>query len=239
MEGEEISAHPSGLFAYLTSEDPGMERALDEWLKSGREATFREELDEFLGVVSPAQAAEALAKRPIKGRMHIRETVRGVPRFELALGSDSEWLELVPDAVLEEAMAQGRLDFFRTYKGGLKTEFMGEIGALYTFLKTQRLGSPFKEEWQEATSTHHFLRILAAVRDAERQSRPGDGSLTTVRVSSLVEEEELLKSLDATLTGPLGSSVRGAVEAAGLRWRQWCRAGRGWRARWGLEKTYF
>ena len=223
----------------LHSDDPEKQSAID-WMMSDPEKTFREELAELLGVVS-AQEAEAVRRaRPIQRRLHVVETRLGARRLELRLGASSEMLDFVPETLLEEAISEGRLSYFRVHRGGLRRDWVGDIAAIYAVEKARRLGSPFYEEWWGRVSSEHFLSILAAIQDAERRSRHGDRrSVNVVRVSNFKYKVKVLESLDGILSGPEGRAGREAIEAAGVPWSRWRRSGFGFRARLGGEKLYF
>ena len=223
----------------LYSDDPEKQNAIDRMI-SDPEKTFREELAELLGVVSSQEAKAVRRARPIQRRMHVVETCLGARRLELSLGANSELLSLVPETLLEEGVKEGQLSYFRIHRGGGRLELVGDIAAIYSVEKARRLGSPFYEEWWGKRSSEHFLKILEAVREAERRSRSGDSrEIAVVKVTNFKETKRVLEALDDLLSGPEGRAAREAVEAAGVRWSRWRRAGYGFRALFGMDRMYF
>lgn len=198
------------------------------------ERIFRRELDELLGIEPTGEVPTIPATSwPTKG-LFVDKIRRGATRLELRLLEHSEWLALVPDELLEDAIAEGRLDFFYRYLGGVTYYFVGEAAALYTFEKTRRLGTPFQEEWHGESPSSHFHQILVAVRDAGRRLDRG-----IVKWSNFEDREEFLKSFDRLFSDPAERTVREKVEAAGIQWKRWCRTGCGLRGRLGLETVFF
>ncbi len=198
------------------------------------EKIFRRELDELLGI-EPTEELPTISATswPTKG-LFVEKISRGATRLQLRLLEHSGWLALVPDELLEDAIAEGRLDFLYRYFGGKTYYFMGEAAVLYTFEKTRRFCTPFQGEWFGKSTSSHFHQVLAAVRDAGRRLDRG-----IVKWSNFEEREELLKPFDRAFSDPAEKAVREQVEAAGIRWQQWCRSGCGFRARMGLETLFY
>ncbi len=209
------------------------------WLNVGLspgddERIFRRELDELLGIEPTVEVPTIPATSwPTKG-LFVEKIRRGATRLELRLLEHSEWLALVPDELLEDALAEGRLDFFCRYQGRMNYYFVGEAAVLYTFEKSRRFGTPFQEEWFGESTSSHFHQVLAAVRDAGRRLDRG-----IVKWSSFEEKEELLKTFDRAFSDPEERTVREQVESAGIQWQKWCRSGCGLRARLGLDKVFY
>lgn len=238
--GEAGPSDPSdGLRHYLLATDSEVQEARSDWLATGRHVTFREELDELLGLLSPAQIEANLEKRPFPERMHLSRFTQGVPRLELRLDSRQEEIELVTEELLKTAIIEGRLDLYRTLPGDGTSIWTGERSALYMFEKAQRLGSVFTQEWKGEGYSRFFLDIREAIQRLLTQNASSlDFPNAPVQLKSYRDRNPFFRTLDDFLTTS-GAEVQQLVAEAGVDWSRWCQAGHGLRARLGLEKIYF
>lgn len=209
-----------------------MERKLEQ-----ADELFLEELDELFGSVAPAEAAARRAAREIEGRLHLREVQQGVRRLELSLMNESHFLPLLPQPMLEQAVLEEKIHLFRMYRGGFRSdEWVGDPRTIYAVEKARRI-EVFQKEWQGRSSTSHFLEILSLIWS---HCKAGDfASERILKMENYKQRISLMELLDDTLSDAEFKDVRMRIEAAGLRWKEWCRAGRSLRDRVGLEKIYF